>query len=209
MAKVTEKRDRIVASALELFLRHGFEATTMDALAEHAEVTKPAVYYHFPEGKEGLFLELFHATWGAMVEEYIAGLAQMPDVPTMLAGLLESSGEIADAFGGRGGEGIDVGYMSLVIDGARRFPELRKELTRFYSDMQEAVVAKVEEAQSAGEVRGDVDPETFAVMLMGLFEGVLLVDSISGVGGFGGREARMLDVLWNGIAAQETEMVQE
>ena len=43
----TSKRDRIVAGALELAHRDGFDTLTFDALAEHVGLTRGGVIYHF------------------------------------------------------------------------------------------------------------------------------------------------------------------
>ena len=43
----TSKRDRIIAGALELAHRDGFDALTFDALAEHVGLTRGGVIYHF------------------------------------------------------------------------------------------------------------------------------------------------------------------
>ncbi|HET6812180.1 MAG TPA: helix-turn-helix domain-containing protein [Acidimicrobiales bacterium] len=50
-------REQILATALELFLAQGYEATSLRAIAEHLEITKAALYYHFP-AKEQLVVEL-------------------------------------------------------------------------------------------------------------------------------------------------------
>ena len=41
------KRERIVASAVELFYRQGYGRTTLDQVAEALHVTKPVIYSHF------------------------------------------------------------------------------------------------------------------------------------------------------------------
>ncbi len=46
-------RDRIVEAATELILEHGYERTTMRAIAERADVSLGSTYYHF-SGKEDL-----------------------------------------------------------------------------------------------------------------------------------------------------------
>ena len=43
----TSKRDRIVAGALELAHRDGFDTLTFDALAEHVGLTRGGIIYHF------------------------------------------------------------------------------------------------------------------------------------------------------------------
>jgi AcrR family transcriptional regulator len=48
----------LVDAARELFARDGYEATSLDAVAARAKVTKGAVYHHF-EGKRQLFEAVF------------------------------------------------------------------------------------------------------------------------------------------------------
>ena len=41
------KRERIIAAAVDLFYSKGFGNTTLDAVAERMNVTKPFIYSHF------------------------------------------------------------------------------------------------------------------------------------------------------------------
>ena len=50
-------RTRILASALSLFVRKGYERTTFTDIAARLKLTKGAVYWHF-ESKERLLVEL-------------------------------------------------------------------------------------------------------------------------------------------------------
>ncbi|MDI6907715.1 MAG: TetR/AcrR family transcriptional regulator [Thermoanaerobacterales bacterium] len=52
-----DKKRRVFDAAARLFARKGFEKTTVDEIAEAAEVAKGTVYYYF-KGKEDLFLFL-------------------------------------------------------------------------------------------------------------------------------------------------------
>jgi TetR/AcrR family transcriptional repressor of mexJK operon len=54
--KDLEKRAAILEAAKRLFPQHGFEGTSMDAVATEAGVSKLTVYSHFG-GKEALFME--------------------------------------------------------------------------------------------------------------------------------------------------------
>ena len=54
--KDLEKRAAILEAAKRLFPQHGFEGTSMDAVAAEAGVSKLTVYSHFG-GKEALFIE--------------------------------------------------------------------------------------------------------------------------------------------------------
>ena len=46
------KRERIISAAVELFYSNGFGNTTLEAVAERMNVTKPFIYSHFSSKKE-------------------------------------------------------------------------------------------------------------------------------------------------------------
>lgn len=50
----TTRQDEIVAAAVPIFLRFGYKKASMDAVATAANLSRQAVYLHFP-GKEALF----------------------------------------------------------------------------------------------------------------------------------------------------------
>lgn len=65
-------RQRIQDVALELFAEQGYEKTSLREIAEHLDVTKAALYYHF-KTKEDILVSLFQdlarpidelITWG-------------------------------------------------------------------------------------------------------------------------------------------------
>ncbi|WP_326728252.1 helix-turn-helix domain-containing protein [Streptomyces phaeochromogenes] len=53
-----DTRQRIQDVALELFSEHGYEKTSLREIAEHLDVTKAALYYHF-KTKEEILIRLF------------------------------------------------------------------------------------------------------------------------------------------------------
>src|SRR3989442_3448107 len=65
-------RQALVDSAVEMFAKRGYAATSLDAIAKRARVTKGALYHHF-SGKQALFEAAFEA-----VET--AGIAQPSDI---------------------------------------------------------------------------------------------------------------------------------
>jgi len=86
--KDLEKRAAILEAAKQLFPQHGFEGTSMDAVAAEAGVSKLTVYSHFG-GKEALFVEtirckcdgllprtLFDVDVGAPVRSQLLGVAR-------------------------------------------------------------------------------------------------------------------------------------
>ncbi|QKV93446.1 TetR/AcrR family transcriptional regulator [Streptomyces sp. NA02950] len=75
-ARRGDTRQRIQDVALELFAERGYEKTSLREIAEHLEVTKAALYYHF-KTKEDILLSLFQDL-GQPLDELIAWGAEQP-----------------------------------------------------------------------------------------------------------------------------------
>lgn len=60
-------RQALVDSALELFTKRGYAATSLDAIVKRARVTKGALYHHF-SGKQALFEAAFDAVETAAIK---------------------------------------------------------------------------------------------------------------------------------------------
>lgn len=58
-------RDALVDSAVELFTKRGYAATSLDEVARKARVTKGALYHHF-SGKQALFEAAFDVVEGTV-----------------------------------------------------------------------------------------------------------------------------------------------
>jgi AcrR family transcriptional regulator len=57
-----EARERLLGTALELFIQRGYASTSVREICQAAGVTKPVLYYYF-KSKEGLYLHLMHETY--------------------------------------------------------------------------------------------------------------------------------------------------
>jgi AcrR family transcriptional regulator len=67
MERDQETRRRILTAAERLFLAKGFKGVSMKDIADEVSVTTAALYYHFPEGKQELFLSMIQQAiedWG-------------------------------------------------------------------------------------------------------------------------------------------------
>jgi AcrR family transcriptional regulator len=56
--QAAQSRGRLVATALDLFVEQGYEATSVGQILDRTEMARGALYHHFPEGKKQLFLEV-------------------------------------------------------------------------------------------------------------------------------------------------------
>ena len=65
------KGEAIAAAALRLFLRDGYERTSVDAIADEAGVSKRTIYNRYGD-KESLFLSVLRDTYAAMMATFRA-----------------------------------------------------------------------------------------------------------------------------------------
>ncbi|GLV79050.1 TetR/AcrR family transcriptional regulator [Streptomyces hygroscopicus] len=72
-------RGRLERAALELYVEHGFEQTTVAKITERAGLTERTFFRHFADKREVLF-----AGSGAMQELCVAAVAAAPDSATPL-----------------------------------------------------------------------------------------------------------------------------
>ena len=72
------KRERIHQAAQTLFMQQGFEATSMDAIAEAAAVSKPTLYRYY-QSKEALFIAVLeHLALHQLSEDILLVLRDRP-----------------------------------------------------------------------------------------------------------------------------------
>ncbi len=85
----TEQPSKVADVALELFLKHGFDATPMSAVAKQCGLTKAGVYHHF-ESKEHLLYFLHKRHIDCLLLPMIEEASGIADPETRLRSFLTS-----------------------------------------------------------------------------------------------------------------------
>src|SRR5260221_12469603 len=75
VARIAQRRQRLLGSALELFAERGYEETSVGAIVAHARMSKSAFYEHFST-KEHCFRELLAAEGGDLIRDVLAEAAR-------------------------------------------------------------------------------------------------------------------------------------
>lgn len=168
-----ETRQTILATALELFARNGYEATSVRQICLLADVSKGGFYYHF-HSKQELFLELLN-NWLGVLDAQLALLReQSRTVPEALARMMVMFGEVYAAAGGNlpvflefwSQAQHDPKVWQEVIDPYRRYQQYFAGLLQEGIDegslkpMDAQMTAQVMVAQAVGLLlQGLLDPE--------------------------------------------------
>jgi AcrR family transcriptional regulator len=166
-----ERRDAILAAALEEFAASGFAATRLDDVARRAGVAKGTIYLYFRD-KESLFQELVRTMLSPMVGAIET--AQIADLPARAIAETIADLFVREIFGTRRKD-----VMRLIITEGARFPKLAEF---YYREVIERVVAALRamlgRAVARGELSSDalarfpqllVAPALLAVLWSGLF----------------------------------------
>ncbi|MFT3899307.1 MAG: TetR/AcrR family transcriptional regulator [Gordonia sp. (in: high G+C Gram-positive bacteria)] len=119
----TQRRAQLIEVARGLFAERGFDATSIEEIAQRAGVSKPVVYEHFG-GKEGLYAVVVDREMETLLEMITSSLATTRSryrVQQVALALLTYMEERPDGFrilarGGATGEGDNATYSSLLND---------------------------------------------------------------------------------------------
>ena len=125
-----ERREQLLANAVEVFARDGYHNSSMNDIADAAGVTKPVLYQHFTSKRE-LFLELLREI-GAQLRETIAKATAEADGPRrqIELGLRAYFHFVADNTDS---------FRVLFGEGTRRDPEFAHEAARVEASIAEVV----------------------------------------------------------------------
>jgi AcrR family transcriptional regulator len=170
-ARTAERRDAILAAALDEFASRGFEAARLDDVARRAGVAKGTIYLYFRD-KESLFQELIRAMLTPLVGS-IEAMGQA-DVPMALL-----ADRIADLFVREVYETRRKDVVRLMISEGRRFPKLAEF---YYREVLSRIIAAMRSLLQRAAARGEVPeglvafpqiiaaPGLVAIVWSGLFE---------------------------------------
>lgn len=163
--KKARTRRRLLDAAAEVFAHRGFEATSLDEIAEVAGFSKGAVYSNFA-GKEDLFLSVLdeHVTRQMLDIRGDIDVTRAPGEQVMEAGQ-----RFMDLFQ-RERAWYLLSFEFLAY--AARNPEFQVEFAARQRAQREAVVAMLEENSAAMDIPMSLPPQRMAVALEALANGI-------------------------------------
>jgi AcrR family transcriptional regulator len=155
-AQTLPARERLLATASELFSHRGYAATSVREIVAGAGVTKPILYHHFGS-KEGIFLELIGRLEREM-EERLDAVRREPGTPLeRIRAICQSLYSIVD------GREPEVRLLYAIYYGpAQGTPEV--DIEALPHRIEAALAEAVREGMACGEIRrGDVRFTTLAL----------------------------------------------
>jgi AcrR family transcriptional regulator len=171
-ARRTERREAILAAALEEFSARGFAATRLEDVAQRAGVAKGTIYLYFSD-KESLFQELVRAMLSPLVG--VIETASMRDLPIRAVAQTIVDVFVNEIYGTRRKD-----VVRLILAEGPRFPKLaefyyREVIGRVLPVMRALLTRAVERGELSHDALARfpqllVAPGLVAIMWSGLFE---------------------------------------
>ncbi len=171
-ARRTERREAILAAALEEFSARGFAATRLDDVAQRAGVAKGTIYLYFRD-KESLFQELVRAMLSPLVG--VIEAAPMRDLPVRAVAQIIVDVFVNEIYGTRRKD-----VVRLILAEGPHFPKLaefyyREVIGRVLPAMRALLTRAVERGELSHDALARfpqllIAPGLVAIMWSGLFE---------------------------------------
>ncbi|MHA7209757.1 ScbR family autoregulator-binding transcription factor [Arthrobacter sp. MDT1-65] len=160
-------RAAIIGAAACVFEEHGYGGTALAAVATRAGVTKGALYFHFPS-KEDLAVAVIE-------EQHAIASADGARVQALGRPALETMILVCRGFA------VQLVRHSVMRAGIRLTFEASAfghDVRQPYLDWAARFADLARSARDAGDLRPEVDPEAFALLVVGSYTGVQMVSNI-------------------------------
>ena len=155
--------EQVLAAAMDAFWRKGYEATSLVDLTEATGLNKASLYRVFGD-KHQLFMAALTNYSNIEFRETTAVLSDSATPLTNLRAVVEKVCEDA---------GSEKGCLMInsMVETAPHDPEVKQLLQEFGTHRLQAIQGMIAQAQAAGEIRHELDPQKLAISLMITFAG--------------------------------------
>ena len=152
----------VLRIAVDVFNKHGYDATSMGLLAEHLGISKSAIYHHVPSKEELLRLAL---------EEAMGGLESVLKLDGAMSGPPDARLE----FVLRGTIGVLVDRLPFVtlLLRLRGNTEMERDALARRRVFDRTITGLVATAQLEGSLRTDIAPGTITRLLFGTINSIV------------------------------------
>jgi AcrR family transcriptional regulator len=163
MIETDKKREQIIVGAIKRFTHYGINKTTMNEIADDLSVSKPALYYYFPD-KSSLILGVV----SKIFEDYFELLDKektFSSIEERFASMIEIRHRFFQKY-----------YMLHLSSGTTESSLNTEEIKAYVMEMKnkdlELHSQMLQEAIKQGEVDEDIDPKKTAALYLQCMAGI-------------------------------------
>lgn len=173
-----QTRENILKTALELFLKKGYEKTSMNEIAGNVGITKPAVYHHF-KSKEELainVIDYFEQKVTAWNREQTKNLQTFPEFLHFFITSIPIFRKIEDVILDKSmSNEISMGFNDLILSLSKQNETVKNKINTIFHNTQNALKIRIENAQNNNLIRSDLNAGTVAIIIHSIIEGMGMI----------------------------------
>ena len=160
-------KTQIIEKAVELFLQKGFSTTTLDEIAQQANVTRGAIYWHFKDkldiARELIELEHQRMTQklGLVFNETLSPLAKISKIIEEIVRNFFDNKTFQDF--------IELTWFKIEYSQLARLQTSKAELTDYFIENFNHVVI---EAQMVGEIKNEMNAADVTITITNMINGM-------------------------------------
>jgi len=161
-------RERLLQAGFNEIYRRGFQGASLDTILNQAGVTKGALYHHFPDKAALGYAVVDEVVKGLLLQRWLGVLQAEPGDPlTALQGMLKHRmAQLQPHEVELGCPLNNLGQEMSPLD-----PEFRRRVATTFDTWIDGFARVLQQGQTAGSVRKDLDPRKLGTFLVAAIEG--------------------------------------
>ena len=162
---------KLLASASTLFLEKGVATTTLNEIAQHAGMTRGAVYWHF-ENKYAIIMALWEEGAGAVHKDFMTALKNLGDAGTA-AGFHEVAHSVLRQVLDDPAYSRSLRILMHCVEFSDVQTPLNEFLMQKQQDYVDGLTSAFKQVRQMGGVRSDLSDRTLASGLLSFLFGMI------------------------------------
>jgi len=171
-----QTRIAIMDAALSVFAEQGFDSSNLDEIAQKANVTRGAIYWHFKD-KFGLFVQLVEDALDSykniLRETLQTNLSPIQKIRSMVLSMLSKSQQ------SKACSRMSIMESTFRISNDEYEKHFRSIFTEFVNYIDAAMADIIKAGQDSGEIRADIEAQDVNFIIKSYIKGLSLIPRIS------------------------------
>jgi AcrR family transcriptional regulator len=198
-----EAKDRIIKTALKIFMKKGYDSASMSDVVAETQLSKGGIYHHF-KNKKDLFLKCVDF----MLSEFIKWEEELysmeMSVKEILKTYLGSLGVIHEfVVDLTDSDEVNVDqFYTLIMEAFVKFPEIKESHIQTHEHNMNNLARMLETAQQEGIIKPDIDCAILGFMIKAMAEGTVLYHILNERIDLNEMGSKLFATLWNEISTE-------
>ncbi len=162
--------------AVIMFVERGYDNTSINDITNACNITKGAFYHHFMSKDE-----IFTGAMQVIIEEIKKWIDEKISSSKNIKELIQNFFDYSDYFSySKYYDNVNSYTYLVLIDSIKKFPEFKIKVADYIFCNIPLIEEKFKEAQRKGEIKKDIDSNSFALHISILVEGLMFVSAVTG-----------------------------